>query len=416
MNEYVGIAQVGEECIDSGKVGWDWFDQWNTYIHVAFNELAEGRTTTGSRFDATTQPFHEYRGVDADGHPLDTVLLVLQFGENVSFFVAGLSEQPDDGVAQAWSNAAREAVSRLGSPGPVIPWSAILGPDLDNNRVPGLVLDREYQVGPFTISSGKEFIREHYLPAAGPPQLFSASQANWWPMHVRASHQGYNWASSSRKAALDLHRLTCMLTLAMNLPLVVRSSPRPDEMGLLPVPTELFWQTWPGDNMLSVQTESFAPPDWLAPGWRELVRRPWLANAIAIYRESLLTRAAHPSLSLVAAVASIEAVAGKLFELKHCPECSTRLGLSASFRETLKLVLPADHADRLGRQYGPRSKTVHEGRLHGSEPLLGSTGFLWTDDRRDFEYQGVYALQNAARQLLLLAFENELPTKGPLPD
>jgi hypothetical protein len=118
----------------------------------------------------------------------------------------------------------------------------------------------------------------------------------------------------------------------------------------------------------------------------------------------------------VAAVASIETVAGRLFKLKHCPECSTGLGLSASFRETLKLVLPADDAERLGRQYGPRSKTVHEGCLHGSEPLLGSTGFFWTDERRDFEYQGVYALQGAASKLFVLAIKDELPARGRLPD
>jgi hypothetical protein len=82
-------------------------------------------------------------------------------------------------------------------------------------------------------------------------------------------------------------------------------------------------------------------------------------------------------------------------------------------------VLSQVNADLLGRAYSPRSKTVHEGHLHGSEAAAGvySIGALSPDSGMAFEWGTVFRMGEASEFLLIRALQGQLPTaREQLPD
>jgi hypothetical protein len=82
-------------------------------------------------------------------------------------------------------------------------------------------------------------------------------------------------------------------------------------------------------------------------------------------------------------------------------------------------VVSPEEAEFVGRAYSPRSKTVHEGRLHGSEGTAGvyAIGALLTDSALTFEWDVAYRMSRASESLLLRALQGQIPsTKLELPD
>jgi hypothetical protein len=151
-------------------------------------------------------------------------------------------------------------------------------------------------------------------------------------------------------------------------------------------------------------------PEWAADAWRRLEKRPRLADAVVAHHEGLRAQVHHPSLALVAFIASVEAVANLLFKEERCPQCRGHLDVAARFRATLRMVMSDEEAIRLGAVYSPRSLTVHQGRLHGDETTPGVYGFSWGEDPvREFEYD-VWAMRGVSRDLLRRAVRGELPS------
>ena len=226
---------------------------------------------------------------------------------------------------------------------------------------------------------------------------------------------GYAWPAASKKVAFDLYRVCSLLSVALDVCAVVRESPAPRPWGIRKAPPRLSWQK-ERDLPVASETPSAVQvfPADLASAWNEMTRRPWLAHAVGSYHEGLLTDSPHPSLALVAYVAAIEAVANRLFTESRCPTCEAHENVAARFRAALRLVLDESEAERLGSIYNPRSLTVHQGRLHGSETVPGSFGFGFHNPEQGFLVK-VLQLRRAARELLLLALRGQLPHKTPLP-
>jgi hypothetical protein len=83
--------------------------------------------------------------------------------------------------------------------------------------------------------------------------------------------------------------------------------------------------------------------------------------------------------------------------------------VAARFRAALRLVAADEEVRRLGAAYTPRSKTVHQGRLHGGETTPGMFNSSWgADPIREFDWM-VWGMRSASRKLLETAVRGELP-------
>ena len=155
----------------------------------------------------------------------------------------------------------------------------------------------------------------------------------------------------------------------------------------------------------------WTPPKWLDEAWEQMASRQWLGHAVAAYYEGLRLHREHPSMALVAFVSVVESVSNYLFDVSRCSECRSHLHVVARFRAVLRLVVSDDDADQLGAAYSPRSLTVHEAHLHGSDTSASSgMGPLWNDPYQDFDWV-VHNMRRASAELLIRALRGRLPDR-----
>ena len=114
----------------------------------------------------------------------------------------------------------------------------------------------------------------------------------------------------------------------------------------------------------------------------------------------------HPSYAALAFVAVVEALGNRAVKkLPRCNQCKTIIESGKRFRETLARVIPAEEAEHFGREfYDRRSRTAHEGILHGAEQMFGRLPYglgISEDPIRDFDSLA-HNLSAVARRLLLL--------------
>jgi hypothetical protein len=108
----------------------------------------------------------------------------------------------------------------------------------------------------------------------------------------------------------------------------------------------------------------------------------------ALYHARTIERTT-PSLALVMYVSVVEAIGARFFSqtrCKCCDKCDKSDGYSRQFRQALRLVLPSKDAKRLGKLYGKRSRTAHQGALHGTEFRLTGTRNTFVDDSADTSF------------------------------
>ena len=84
----------------------------------------------------------------------------------------------------------------------------------------------------------------------------------------------------------------------------------------------------------------------------------------------------------------------------------------SSVSRALKLVLGPDQVPWLESSYGDRSRSVHQGRLHGSDSAPGQMGLglFFVNPERDFDIQ-VIRLRLASKKLMIMAVRNQLPQR-----
>jgi hypothetical protein len=406
MAEYAFVASVGVESFDWGEQG----DEWMHRVSECMEET-DDFSVTGHKYDDTTKPFIEFTGARHGGAPLDTRLVIIPQDAGVLIAVAGKTEQLDEAAADVWVQAARCATSRLGASGTEYHWTAVIAPPAIRITGAEPAIDCEANVGGFRLAPS-----EYPLHEIMPPQLPSFSSADSgvsWPILVEARHTGYNWPAAVQKAAFDLHRLCALLSLVLGECLVVREAPAPVAHGVRQAPSHLWWQQWTEDIDASTPSEPRNVkniPGWVSAAWQEMNNRPQLGRAVAVHHEGLRAQLEHPSLALIAFIASVEAVANLLFKDERCPKCNAHKDVAARFRAALRLVTTDEEARHLGAAYSPRSRTVHQGWLHGAETTPGMFNFSWGVNRiRDFEWM-VWGMRAASRKLLQSAVRRELPT------
>lgn len=407
---YSWIRELGVQSLTDPSRGDEWF------VRLGECASSKGGQVTGHLRDATTGPFIEVRGQASRREASDTRLLIVHLDQSLALFAGGRDEAPDEDVIAFWLDAAKCAGTRLGLEGEPVRWSALVGPPIP--RVAGFetTLADTVRIGPFALTPESRPLRESW--PSRPPSINSRTLASTWFIGVEGNSKGYNWQVAGKAAALDLQKLSSLLSVTGAGPTVVREAPAPLDWGRRTVPNTNPWepQDVSGD---APAPRAWTPPTWLGDAWNRLESTPWLAHALAAHHEGLVARYDHPSLALIAFIAAIEAISNRLWIEHRCETCGARLQISARFRATLRTVLSQDNADLLGRAYSPRSKTVHEGHLHGSEAAAGvySIGALSMDSGMTFEWRTVFRMGEASESLLLRALQGQVPpARQELPD
>lgn len=408
---------LGDWNEELGRFPADWETQGDEWLHrfgVEAEQRLLGAHVTGWGLDARTDPFVEVRLQLANDSTL-RVLLGPMPGE-VFALASGSGQRPDEQTLAVLAKAVQEVGAALGGSGSEFMWEAFIGPSPGRSAHQGHYLAAPTTVGSLHLESAGTVHEE-----AGESLLPSFSQ---WSVHrsvpVRVSgiSTGYAWEIASMAAARDLRTLCGLLSLASGSEFSVRESPWPVELVRRRVPDKPAWYGSPlSDESDVLPGEAFAAPAWLNDDcWFAARADGWRARALDAYLEGVYAEAKHPSLAAVSYIAAIEAVASRVFQGGRCEQCGTRRGIAKSFRAALRLVLDEVWAAELDAIYNSRSRTVHEGSLHGHETTVGAifVGVWSADTSRDFRWRTLWRLRLAAGDLVRRALTDDLPPKGPL--
>lgn len=390
----------------------NWATQGTEWLY-RFSQALEGTgvSVEGHRNDGPTAPLIR---VTLRGESVgETVVLLAVTVDSVFVLLAGESEA-DENLIGTVTTAAEGATATLGEEGEEIHWTAIIGqvPERSSGGVSRLAA--EVSIGPMRLVSTDQVLVE-------PDFTQQRSFSSWTiqpsvPIRVSGSSRGYNWPAASARAARDLHTLCGLLSVVTDETFVVREAPAPVEWGERVVPASPPWyQPSPGgsDTFALSSATTLTLPEGLDSAWDRVQREPKLIAALDTYLEGIQATPRHPSLAAVSFVASVETIAGKLFKFKRCTKCPNRLGLGAGFRAALRKVLSEEEAAALDPVYGARSRTVHDGTLHGGETTPGVffRGPWIPNNPDDFRWRTLWRLQEATRLLLAWAIANPWPAR-----
>lgn len=399
-------------------------DRQEGWMHLIGQEAIEVFEGTGSGWhsDITTHPFWQLN-VNIGEDPIKTKLLVAQTeGGNLFTAVASLDSEIPWQELEKWEEAVVRAKQKSEKQGEFFLWAAYIG------QVPGPVgrrtvnLSGSLKLGDISFTSAQKILFER-SPITH-PSLFAHSLACTVPIKVEGKSRGHNWQQAELPALKELNRLSVILTLAWDVLIDVRERPLPRIMGEISLPESPSWILPMEDDLSELRDiEKVDPavvefPDWGRQAWNTLKKEAKMEYASASYMEGMRIRDSHPSLAVVAFVATIEAIAGKIFKEKRCDSCGNHRDITKMFRATIRLA--TDDESTIGRisgVYSKRSKTVHTGRLHGTEGTSGIAEMLMLSASPEdiFRSHTVHEIQQVSRTLLKKGLTKDLPSVGKVP-
>jgi len=225
----------------------------------------------------------------------------------------------------------------------------------------------------------------------------------------------YSWHADGQTAALRRVRLlTAIVSLAWDTPWFLRDGPS-DQVGMswhgAAGPVSGFNYRWSAVD-LTMMPPPVKLPSWVADIEARLMidarRDSLIHRALLMHHEGLLVMREHPSLGLLAFIASVETMAAMTEKLERCPSCNVVVGSTARFKRAAASVVSEDEVHRLARIYDQRSKTVHGAHLHGREQIAGGWGEMslyQPDQAFEFEFETLTIAQKVSRALLWRALE-----------
>jgi hypothetical protein len=129
---------------------------------------------------------------------------------------------------------------------------------------------------------------------------------------------------------------------------------------------------WSDDGIQGSIVADVTVPAWLSEAEQILSNDKGLTDALVMWHEALIVMERHPSLALLACVSAIEQLAQRTVKLKHCPTCNQYTKATERFTNFIEPYIGEDAAlEPAMSAYDQRSRTVHESRTFGSEPMLG---------------------------------------------
>jgi hypothetical protein len=322
---------------------------------------------------------------------------------------------------ELWEAAASDALATLGQREPVS-WRAFLAQApaaLDHMRVR---LDERAELQDGVVLTPVEGVMMTDMMANVMGALAGVHATAL--IQVDGATPCYSWQADGQAAThRRLRMLSAVVSLAWDTPWFLRDGPF-DQVGVAwdgaAGPVSGYNYRWSGDD------QAMTPAAAKLPGWVADVEPTLLVDAqhdsaihraLLMHHEGLLISREHPSLALLAFVASIETIAAMSETLEHCPECNVVQGSTARFKRAAVSVITEDEADRLARTYKQRSRTVHDAYLHGRESLAGGWGQMSLyrpDQALDFEYGTVAIAQKASRALLWRTLDIDSSPTHPL--
>ncbi|MGK3206793.1 hypothetical protein [Amycolatopsis sp. MEPSY49] len=392
-------------------------EQGDEWLHRFTNAMANSPVSVEEqRGDATTAPFIRITLLQ-DGRRAETVVLLADTVDSVVVLLAGPSVA-DESLAAEVGSALQHATRTLGEDGDPIPWTAIIGPSPHRPGHRASRLGTEVSIGPMRMASTEQLLLEPDFSTQHPLSGWAITHSV--PILVSGSSRGYDWTPASVDAARDLHTLCGILSVAMDDTIIVRATPAPVEWGNRELPASPVWYQHPEgvtDEFGLADATTFDPPGWIEAAWNRTRKQAYLVAAMDAYLEALQLMSRHPSLAAVGFVASVETIAGRLFKFERCEACKDRKGLGLAFKAALRMVSSDDDAEALDSIYNSRSRTVHDGRLHGGETAPGVPyRAVWSRNSvDDFRGQTLWRLRSATRRLLEWSLTTPRPARVPLP-
>lgn len=327
-------------------------------------------------------------------------------GENGTLVLVGITDRrqiPDQ--VRPWAEAIVEAIQGLDCKAQTFDWWAAIGPVGTQKRGARFVTN-EIVIGNMRVQSAKSL----YLDAVEGkvPNIRGYSLEASFPVVVQGVATGYDWSAAIEPHAVHLSVLCALLSVTLDVNWRVRQAPEPGIFRDPTLPSARLDLDDHTNRITSWHNEKVAIPAWCSDAWTRIVDDEVLATALHAYHTALALEEITPSYALLAYVGVIEGLGAKVEDLRRCDccdQCTINIGAGRRFREALRVVLPEDEVKRLTKAYERRSKTAHEGRLHGGEMIYWSMPlsriFAPQPASMDFRYRLVWEIRSASRKLLI---------------
>jgi hypothetical protein len=405
-----------------------WVAQGDEWLHNLQQILTDRESATGlqiNREPQTESLSGQVVRIRANGDSLAGELQLFPDAPGGADVVlaAGSNDEKADLDAEKWRAAILQSVERLGAVNNFRWWGVI---DLAGPSVSGNALATAATVGGLTVHrSGKPFT--DLLCRGESPSLNQLSFSTSFPSVVHGEVAGFNWQIASSVAHRRLTRLCAVLTLAVGEGWLVKSVPSPIGAEEIEIPDSPY-----PDSRAVIEVPSgeaptrvgFELPSWANAAWQTAESDERFDRAMLAFYQGTLLEERFASAALIAYVGCIEGVGGKYATLRRCDccdACTVNIGAMQAFREALiEAAVPDDMIKFLKKLYGSRSKTAHEGTLHGGEDsgLLGEPPlvFAGVGEASRFRYGAVRIARRAAREVLLHeALGSRPPDLPPIP-
>lgn len=328
------------------------------------------------------------------------------------------SEEGDfDEIARPFIEALLRALQRLGEAQPVHRWWAVVGPlGAQINGPQRLTADATVDGMLFKAASATYTAIEE----ASPPSIGGWQTHVSFPVIVEGTSRGYDWSMVAENAAGTLNSVSALFSLAFDAHWKIRKTPRPSTAadGEHALPLQMVGVDLGGveAGAYPARREEVTVPPWLAWAWKKLQEDALLAQALSSHHEGMALSEQHPSYALIAFISTIEYLGQRALPLETCDFCNSALHAAKRFREALKPVTTAKERKHLNNLYEKRSRTAHEGVLHGGEQTRGSfpypRPFGPSPQGFEFRYRELFDLRAASRMVLLHHLQPDSPT-GP---
>lgn len=316
--------------------------------------------------------------------------------------ITGDGEQTPDQVAP-WIYAVKEARRRTGKSDKMWVWLAYAGvkpsPKSFDARLPR----------PVRLGDEVRVLPDDKMTLLTPATRAGLSAVRIHPTTVHAVVTRVSagiWPDGQRKSAVLLERACQLISVVIDEPFVVLDDGQAQEKSSIddveptfPEPTrrdsELLSMVGHVDNVLNINDSE------LSVAWRLLHGDEALRHAISAHHQGLRMMDEHQSYAAIAFVSVLESLGEDDHDLARCASCGQLTGLGSRFRRSVEQIYGDAGAQFLANIYSRRSKTAHEGVLHGLELLPeGYQGRYLSEDHEFYFYRQLHVLRAASTQLL----------------
>lgn len=413
MTRVIGTPDA-EECFGITRV-FDGFDVVECgdllmgllHTHMLPVSTLDGIASSVSDFDGGSVSFW------IEGKDLKTELALRPLDSmkvGVRATVVGLTEKDVENEAGLWFSALQESITAIHSPRATVKWNAIIGP-LPQVGIGINAVDIPVTVGGMQLGAAHSCMKEGISGTfSWEYRLNQCFQS--WPSVINGTSEVAHEGLFRKAAMLDLTRLCALISLHLDEPWSVRHEIQRDVQHVLTVPEyHRNAPEWIKNPSIEITPpKRFDISEWIEKSWLALAKpkNNYLVNAVLAFREGVTLSRDHPSISRVALISAIEAVANKRYGAKYppCSHCGNIPRATEKFRQIIEYELGDDALPSMRQQYKLRSGTVHQAAIGGSERYSG--GIVDTNlfrslsgDLGDFELISSHQIRNAARAILM---------------